>query len=208
MKKLEGLAMIKMVVIALMFGSAASASVGNSFSLNKGRKHPLFKTGESTKTLEQKVFSEDVSFEKRWKLVDQVADLKQRVEAIVFLKKCLSSKEWFLQSAALKVLKNRYPDVAIKLAEKTMFNSQALVVRSEAVEVISALGGPKDTDKLWKALGQRQNFKGRKSLWIRPQIVKSIFKLERSKHSDRWEELLTDSNKEIRGIAKKVVGVN
>ncbi len=199
--------MIKTVIISLMIGSTASASVGN-FSLNKGRKHPLFQTGENTQTLEQKVFSKDVSFEKRWKLVDQVADLKTRVEAIIFLKKCLSAKEWFLQSAALKVLKARYPDVAIKLAEKVMFNSQALVVRSEAVNVISSLGGPKDTENLWRALNQRRNFKGRRSLWIRPQIVKSILKLERSKHSHRWEELLSDSNKEIRSIAQKVVGNN
>lgn len=199
--------MIKIIILLICVGQISQASTSNSWGLNKGKKHPLFETGESAQTLEQKVFSDTTPFEKRWRLVDEVAGLKDDIKAMNFLKRCLKSKTWFLESAALKVLKKRYPRQAIKLATKSLFNSKALVVRSEAVNVIEALGGPKDTEQLWKALNQRHNFKRRFSLWIRPQIVKSIYKLERSRHSERWADLLSDSSKEIREIAQKVVSV-
>lgn len=197
--------MIKLVSLILLSSQLVQASINKSWSLNTGKKHPLFLSGESEGSLEKKVFSKEIAFEERWRLVDQVADLKERVGAVVFLKKCLASKEWFLQSAALKVLEKRYPGVAVKLAEKALFNSKALVVRSEAVGVIATLGGPNNTGKLWKALNQKNNFRRRVSLWIRPQIVKSILKMERSIHSERWYDLLSDSNAEIRDIAKKVI---
>ncbi len=196
-------------MFSLMFSmTPAQASVENSWALKTGKKHPLFESGETTKTLEEKVFSEEVSFEKRWRLVDETAGLKKKPEALSFLKKCLKSKVWFLESAALKTLQKRYPQEALDQAKMMLFNSKALVVRSEAVSVITSLGGPEDTEKLWKALNQKQNFKRRFSLWIRPQIVKSIYKLERSKHSERWADLLSDSSAEIREIAKKVVALN
>ncbi len=199
---------INIIVTTLFLSLTVGASIGDLWSLNTGRKHPLFQKGENLQSLENKVFSKTVSFKKKWRLVDQVAGLKQRPQAIVFLKKCLNSNEWFLQSAALKVLKKKYPDVALQFAQKVLLNSNALVVRSEAVAVISELGGPKETQNLWKALKQSQNFKKRQSLWIRSQIVKTILKMERSNHSEKWVELLTDSDEEIRMIAKKVVLVN
>lgn len=198
---------LSLVILACGFSAPSVAAVSKSWSLNTGKKHPLFQTGDSVESLEVKVFSKEVGFEERWKLVGQVAGLKDKDASLSFLRRCLRSNEWFLQSAALKVLKKSHPDRAIPLAEKILLTSNALVVRSEAVSVISALGGPKDTDKLWVALNQRHNFKRRTSLWIRPQIVKSILKMERSKRSKKWVKLLSDSNEEIRGIAKKVLSV-
>lgn len=201
--------MIRLLGLSLIVlsSSIASASLSNSWSLKQGAKHPLFKTSENIDSLEAKVFSRDTPFEKRWALVSEVAELKKKQGAIKFLEKCLNSKEWFLQSAALKTLKSMYPSEAMKLAKKPLFNSKALVVRSEAVSVISSLGGPNDTGILWKALNQKRNFKGRKSLWIRPQIVKAILLMERSVHSQKWEGLLTDPNPEIRDLAKKLIVV-
>ncbi len=205
---MESLVKINIIVVTLFVSLTVGALASDVWLLKTGKKHPLFQTGESLESLESKVFSKAVSFEKKWRLVGQVADLKKRFEAIVFLKKCLNSKEWFLQSAALKVLKKNHPDIALKFAQKALLNSKALVVRSEAVALISELGGPEETDSLWRALKQKQNFKRRQSLWIRPQIVKSILKMERSNHSEKWAKLLTDSDEEIRAIAEKVVLVN
>jgi len=199
--------MIKLMSLSLVLisSSVASASLNSSWNLNSGKKHPLYNTNETLGSLEKKVFSGNTPFEKRWALVNEVAILKKDKGALEFLKKCLKQKEWFLQSAALKVLKKMYPLEAVALASVALFNSKALVVRSEAVSVISSLGGPNDTEVLWKALNQRKNFKRSKSLWIRPQIVKAILLMERSMHSQKWEGLLTDSSEEIRSIASKLV---
>ncbi len=191
--------------LILFFCQISFSSLSNTWNLNKGELHPLFKNGESIRSLEEKVFSPFISFKKRWLLVKEVSDLKTKKESLVFLKKCLNQKEWFLQSAALKVLIKRHSEDAVKLAQSALLNSKALVVRSDAVSVVESLGGPEDTEILWKALNQKQNFRGRQSLWIRPQIAKTILFLERSKRSKKWESLLTDSNETVRSLAKKAV---
>lgn len=178
----------------------------DSWKLQAGRKHNSFEAGKSIKIMEAEVFSEATPFQKRWKLVSEVAELKTPLKAKLFLKKCLESNKWFLQSSALKVLKNTDPELALKYANKMLLSAKALVVRSEAVDVISSLGGPKDTKPLWTALRAPQNFRRRESLWIRPQIVKAIHKLERSSHSEKdWKPLLTDSDLKIKEMAKRVV---
>ena len=96
--------------------------------------------------------------------------------------------------------------MALTYADKLLLSAKALVVRSEAVEVIASLGGPGETTALWKALNSGQNFRRRKSLWIRPQIAKVIHKLERSNHSRAgWTGLLNDSDKTIQAMAQKVL---
>jgi len=195
------------LTFCLVLSCSARASLNSqSWSLSKGRKHSKFVFGKSLKDLEADVFSKKLSFQERWKLVSKVADLKKTQDAENFLMRCLESKEWFLQSAALKVLKKRNPELALYYADQLLKRSGALVVRSEAVEVVSELGGPAHTKILWQALKQQTNFKGTRSLWIRPQIVKTIYKLERSNHSKKeWRFLLRDSDKKIKEMAKRVV---
>jgi len=192
--------------LILAFSVSASASLENQkWTLNKGNKHPDFIAGKNIKALEADVFSEVTPFQERWKLVSEIADMKSSESAQTFLIKCLESKKWFLQSAALKQLRVRNPELSLYYAEKLLKSSNALVVRSEAVELLSSLGGPNHTKVLWSALGEQKNFKGTKSLWIRPQIVKTIFKLERSNHSKReWGQLLRDPDREIKAMAVKV----
>jgi hypothetical protein len=191
---------------AFLFTVSAHASLETkTWSLNKGNKHPSFLAGKNIKAMEADVFSEVVSFQDRWNLVSEVAEMKSPKQAEAFLMKCLDSNKWFLQSAALKQMKNRNPELSIYYAERLLKTSKALVVRSEAVEILSSLGGPDHTKALWSALKQQKNFMGSKSLWIRPQIVKTIFKLERSNHSKKeWNLLLRDSDSQIKAMAKKV----
>jgi len=190
----------------LIFSASGQSSLDNqSWSLKTGKKHPNFNVGKNVKSIEADVFSEILSFQERWKLVSEVADMKSPEQAETFLMRCLESNKWFLQSAALKKMKDKNPKLALYYAEKLLINAKALVVRSEAVDILNSIGGPKHTKALWEALGQSKNFVGMKSLWIRPQIVKTIYKLESSKHSKKeWDMLLRDPDLEIKKIARKI----
>lgn len=193
-------------ILLLVLSTSAHASLdAKSWSLNKGKKHTDFVIGKDVSALEKDVFSEVIPFQERWKLVSEVAEMKSPKKAEMFLVKCLESKKWFLQSSALKQLRKRNPELSLFYADKLLKSSKALVVRSEAVEILSNLGGPNHTKVLWQALKQQKNFKGTKSLWIRPQIVKTIYKLERSNHSKKeWGLLLRDSDRQIKEMAKRV----
>ena len=191
----------------LVFSLSSFAGIdAESWKLKEGRKHNSFVPGNNIKLMEAEVFSEATPFQQRWKLVSEVAGLKTPLKAKSFLKRCLESNKWFLQSAALKVLKAKDPELALTYANKLLLKGKSLVVRSEAVDIISSLGGPEDTKPLWSALRAPQNFRRSQSLWIRPQIVKAIHKLERSNHSEKdWSPLLTDSDLKVKEMAKRVV---
>lgn len=197
---------LSLLLFSFTFSFRAHSSIENqTWTLNKGNRHPDFVVGKSISSMEADVFSEVLPFQERWKLVSKVAEMKTPKQAEAFLMRCLESDKWFLQSAALKQLKERNPELTLFYAEKLLKNGKALVVRSEAVDVLSSLGGPNQTKVLWQALKQQKNFMGTRSLWIRPQIVRTIFKLERSNHSKKeWNLLLRDSDVSIKAMAKKV----
>jgi|GEM_PF-2957413 len=194
------------LTLVLFFSISSGASLDSkSWTLSKGRKHSKFVFGKTAKVLEKDVFSESVPFQERWSLVTKVAEMKSPKDAELFLVRCLDSNKWFLQSVALKELRKRNSDLALIHADKLLLKSKALVVRSEAVDIISELGSSKNTNSLWSSLKQRKNFMGSKSLWIRPQIVKTIFKLEGRQHSKKeWGYLLDDSDALIKEMAKRV----
>jgi len=195
--------------LPLVFSSYALAALdAQSWTLEKGEKHASFSLSEDVRLLEADVFSELTPFQKRWSLVSKVASLKNQKQALVFLEKCLRSDRWFLQSAALKKLVELEPKLASTHASRLLKSSKALVVRSAAVETLARVGSFSETEVLWQALRQKKNFKGRQSLWIRPQIVKTIYKLEAGRHvKARWESLLNDSDPAVKTMARRMQGL-
>lgn len=176
-----------------------------SWEFNKGRKHILYGNSKNLSSFEKDVFDERLAYDLRWKRVAQVAENKKKKEAVKFLTKCMDSKKWFLQIPALKFLKEKYPHQAVKEAKKVLFNSKALVVRSEAVEVLKKFGSKENSLVLWRALNEKKNFRGPKSLWVRPQIVEALMQMEHpDSESPQWNELKTDSDPRIRKLVQNL----
>ena len=155
-------------------------------------------------SIENYVFSEEGEFNKKWKMVYQVAISKKPLESIEFLNKCVNSKVWYLQSAALKSFNKLYPKKGLVKAREILTDSPSLIVRTEAVEYIQEHGDERDLQALFEALKSPKNFRGRYSLWIRPALAKAINHLDTKNSSvDEWKKLRHDSDKMVRKMARK-----
>lgn len=149
------------------------------------------------------VFSEDATMPERWKQVYPLAKSMSRVEAGAFLSRCVKSQDWFLQLAALKSYDILLPKTGLIKARLLLKSSPSLVVRSEAVHYIKNHGGIKDVSLLFDALLSTKNFKGRRSLSIRPQILSAIEAIDvQNIYKKRWQGLMHDSNAKVRSVAR------
>jgi len=200
--------------IVLGFSSFANASntevdssSASSWAFNQAREMTS-EEKQGSKAFEKIVFSSNVAFEKRWESVSKAAQYmrsyKQRED---FLIKCLKQKEWFLKSPALKVLQKENASLALEWARKLFKGDKALVVRSDALVVINNLRDESASELLWKELYAVKNFNGSSSLWIRPQIVKTLRKIEKTSKRKTWESLLNDSDVKVQAEARKHIKV-
>jgi hypothetical protein len=149
------------------------------------------------------VFSEEATMAERWKQVYILAKSMSRPEANTFLSKCINSNTWFLQLAALKSYDVLMPKAGLIKARRLLKDSPSLVVRSESVHFIKKHGGIKDVSLLFDALLSSKNFKGRRSLSIRPQIIQAIESMDvQNIYKKRWQRLKHDSNEKVRNVAR------
>ena len=154
--------------------------------------------------LENYVFSEDGEFNKKWKMVYQVAISKNPIDSVEFLNRCINSKVWYLQSAALKSFNKLYPQKGLVKAREVLTDSPSLIVRTEAVKYIQQHGSEDDIQALFEALKNPKNFRGRYSLWIRPALAKAIDHLDKKNSStEQWKKLRHDSDKVVRKMARR-----
>ena len=162
-----------------------------------------FKNATTNATDYGTVFSKEETMAKRWKQVYPLAQNMPRVEAKVFLTRCIESEDWFLQLAALKSYNALWPKIGLLKARTLLKRSPSLVVRSEAVDYIQNHGSIKDVALLFDALLSSKNFKGKRSLSIRPQIVEVIKSMDvQNLYRKKWQKLKHDSNVQVRSIAQ------
>jgi len=135
----------------------------------------------------------------RWDAVikaTELADAKQ-LQQVLDLSK---NKDWFVRNAMLVALDKMGTDLVYDKAE-TLVSDKALVVRSAAVEILSRLNNRKTRDILAKELTKNYNFIGKKSLWIRGQIMKGLVKNPYSSEKEYFAKLLFDQDEEISNMS-------
>ena len=149
------------------------------------------------------VFSDEAAIPERWKQVYPLAKSMSQVEANAFLVRCINSRDWFLQLAALKSYGALFPEIGLIKARHLLKKSPSLVVRSEAVHYIKNYGDIKDVTLLFDALLSSKNFKGKHSLSIRLQIIEAIESVDvQNIYRKRWQKLRHDSNARVSSIAR------
>ncbi len=122
----------------------------------------------------------------------EAADGKQIQQVLEFAK----SKDWYMRNALLVALDKMGTDLVYDKA-KVLVSDKALVVRSAAVDILTRLESQEVRDLLAKELNRNYNFVGKKSLWIRAQIMKNLVKKPYQSEREYFAKLLFDNDPEI-----------
>ena len=110
------------------------------------------------------------------------------------------NKDWFMRNALLVALDKMGTDLVYDKA-KVLVSDKALVVRSAAVDILARLENPEVRDLLSKELNKNYNFVGKKSLWIRAQIMKNLIKNPYQSEREYFSKLLFDQDSEISAMS-------
>ncbi|MFN3453860.1 MAG: HEAT repeat domain-containing protein [Pseudobdellovibrio sp.] len=135
----------------------------------------------------------------RWEALikaSELADGKEIKQVLEFAE----HKDWFMRNALLVALDKMGTDLVYEKA-KLMVSDKALVVRSAAVDILTRLENYETRQLLIKELNKEYNFVGKKSLWIRSQIMKNLVKKPNSTEKQLFAKLLFDQDKEISSMS-------
>lgn len=122
----------------------------------------------------------------------EAADGIQIKQVLEFAK----SKDWYMRNALLVALDKMGTDLVYDKA-KVLVSDKALVVRSAAVDILTRLESQEVRDLLARELNKNYNFVGKKSLWIRAQIMKNLIKKPYQSEKEYFAKLLFDNDPEI-----------
>lgn len=114
------------------------------------------------------------------------------------------SKDWYMRNALLVALDKVGTDLVYDKA-KVLVSDKALVVRSAAVEILTRLESQEVRDLLAKELNRNYNFVGKKSLWIRAQIMKNLVKKPYQSEREYFAKLLFDNDPEISAMSMQAL---
>lgn len=130
----------------------------------------------------------------------EVADGQQIKQVLAFAK----SKDWYMRNALLVALDKMGTDLVYDNA-KVLVSDKALVVRSAAVDILTRLESPEVRTLLSKELNRNYNFVGKKSLWIRAQIMKNLVKKPYVAEREYFSKLLFDNDPEISNMSMQAL---
>lgn len=152
----------------------SAASVAKMLALPlDSRQQTLKEQPDSVyKTLMEIAFDDLRPMAVRWKALTSGAQLR-REQAIPDLMKATKHREWYMRNAGLVSLAEVAPAKSRDVA-KDLLKDKALVVRSAAVDALAKNMTPATRDLLWEELAAPRNQKNGQSLWIRPQIVRTL----------------------------------
>lgn len=128
------------------------------------------------------------------------ADGTQIKQVLEFAK----SKDWYMRNALLVALDKMGTDLVYDKA-KILVSDKALVVRSAAVDILTRLESQEIRDLLARELNRSYNFVGKKSLWIRAQIMKNLVKKPYQSEKEYFAKLLFDNDTEISGMSMQAL---
>jgi len=135
----------------------------------------------------------------RWDAVVKATELanSSQIKEILDLSK---NKDWFMRNAMLVALDKLGNDIVYDKAT-VLVSDKALVVRSAAVDILTRLNNRKTREVLAKELTKNYNFIGKKSLWIRGQIMRGLVKNPYQSERDYFARLLFDQDDEISNMS-------
>lgn len=128
------------------------------------------------------------------------ADGTQIKQVLEFAK----SKDWYMRNALLVALDKMGTDLVYDSA-KRLVSDKALVVRSAAVDILTRLENQEVRELLAKELNRNYNFVGKKSLWIRAQIMKNLVKKPYQSEKEYFAKLLFDNDPEISAMSMQAL---
>lgn len=150
---------------------------------------------QAYKDLKKIAFAESELLTKRWRAFMAMVRIGE-FEAMPEIKQALSSKDWFLRDAAIRVLPVLNRDVAYSEALKAL-NDPALVVRTSAVICLKELARAESAPKLWQALYSRENYLKQQSLWIRRNIVEALAEIAPAGSEGHFIKILDDEDSSL-----------
>lgn len=148
-------------------------------------------------------FSNQKSLELRWKALISASQIRKEA-SIPDLKKALESDHWFMKNAALIAIQNVDPELA-KVSAKELLNDKALVVRSAAVDVLAKSKDDDSRQLLWQQLFAQHNFRFKRSLWIRRQILDYLAASPRANEREFFLALSQEAEAEMKTLAQNAL---
>jgi len=109
-----------------------------------------------------------------------------------------------LKNAGLIALEIIQPESAIRKAAQ-LVDHPALVLRTASVELIRRRKAKQYKEILWTQLGDPQNFKNGKSLWVRYTIAQTLSEFSEPKDRNLFFALLEDADPRIHSIALRAL---
>lgn len=189
----------------LFFGSSLFAAVPeqNNSLVTEALKLPTEVRLETLSRLGPKGYKElvDIAFDSnnglklQWRALSSIA-LIGKAQSMPELEKALASKQWYLRNVGLVMLKEVKPDAAKKWAKK-LLSDASLIVRTDAVKTLHEIKDVSSKELLWKKLYDKQNFRGKESLWIRKYIVDALLDFKQTGDEARFIKLLDDHDAQI-----------
>ncbi len=172
----------------------------------KNRIKIISKKGSSAFfSLKSMVFNEKLSMQHRWRSLTTLAIIfKEQAEPEI--KKAARSRDWFLRNASVIAAKYCSPSFAHDLSIQ-LLKDKALVVRTAAVETLSAINAKASKKSLYNELYSPINFKKRHSLWIRKDIAEALVQFSEPGDESLFINMLEDVDERVmyygvRGLEK------
>lgn len=159
-----------------------------------------FAENESYTQLQEIAFNKKKNYDERWRaLMDIVDRFPDGAETVLAL--ASQEPEWFMKNAALVGLQKMNSPERFKIS-KVLLADKALVVRSQAVEILTQHRDPQTRKLLWAELEHPRNFKNKKSLWIRSQIAEHLAAKPLKSERSKFIRLFEDSDKKVKAASR------
>ena len=142
--------------------------------------------------LKQLAFDSNQALQLRWRALTMLPRVNA-VKAEAPLAEAAQSSEWFMRNAALVAMEQTQRTFTLKWAEK-LLDDPALVVRTAAVQTLTAIHAIEKKDVLFQKLYSPENFHRGHSLWVRKHIAKALQQMASPGEEQQFAKLLKDKD--------------
>lgn len=142
--------------------------------------------------LKQLAFDSNQALQLRWRALTMLPRVNA-VKAEAPLAEAAQSSEWFMRNAALVAMEQTQRTFTLKWAEK-LLDDPALVVRTAAVQTLTAIHAVEKKEILFQKLYSAENFHRGHSLWVRKHIAKALQQMASPGEEQQFAKLLKDKD--------------
>ena len=179
-------------------------SLQQALSLPLNRRNQFFQTRPHYFVYLKYIFQDPKSSPTiKWQALMSMTRLNPQ-KAQPSIDQALNSSDWFLKNAGLIALEILQPESAIRKAVQFL-NHPALMLRTASVELLRRRKAKQYKEILWTQLGDPQNFRNGKSLWIRYTIAQTLSEFSDPADHDLFFALLEDKDPRIHSIALRTI---